>query len=192
MKWGQIKNNNLTQHGCKVELRTSSGHLIQQQQPCFWLFKVCNSSMQIRSQTGLQPDVPCRRPPSSHMPQPHAPQLHSHIAAPITPLWLHRHPPPATRAMALHTSQLHGHIAPLPPSSHARCITACPAAWPRCCLPRSHICHCPSATHMGHVAACPTAGRTTLLPPSQPHTPHRCTGHVAPLAATQHRHMPHS
>ena len=138
----------------------SSGYLIQQQQPCFWLFKVCNSSMQIHSQTGLQPDVPRRHPPPSYTPWPHMPQLHGHVAAPVAPSWLHRHPlqphrpwccmpcsctatlPPSPLPAALTTSlraQLHGHGA----ASLAAARTS-QLGWPCCPL---------SLSRAGHIAA---------------------------------------
>jgi hypothetical protein len=191
--------------------------LFNSQQPCFWLFKVHHFSMQICSQTELQPDAPHHCPPPGHTPQPHAPWLHSHVAAPPC-TFMAMLPPPSSCMATLPPllqlcAQLHSHstasltavhvAAPLPPtqamSQHA-------SQWDAlCCCPhRSRIApltatqhHCMPYSCMGRIGTSLLAVPATLPPPLQLGMPHHCmphswTGHIgASLAAAQAiRHLP--
>jgi hypothetical protein len=150
--------------------------------------------MQIHSQTGLQLDAPHRRPPPSHMPWPHTPQPHGHIAAPVAPSRLRRcplqlhvprchtprscmatsSPSPLPAALAaLPHAQLHGHGA----ASLAAAHVAAPLPPAQATLQHAPqldaLCRCPHRSHACCITARLTAAQATS-PPWQPHSIAAC------------------
>jgi hypothetical protein len=178
-----MKNNNLTQHGCKLNFELLNkltfsrvATSFNSQQPCFWLFKVRHFSMQIHSQTRLQLDAPRCCPPPGHMPQPHVPRLHGHVAAPPRTFMATLLPPssctatslPPLQPCLLHRRMLSCTATVQPPSQLHTSPPLCHLHGPCCSTPRSGM----------HYAAAPIAATHTMSPPSQPHSVATCLAAV--------------